>query len=545
MALRFQLWVNNGAEGQELVSDEGAYKGYLQDGGMMYLGDTDYYASKNVFTISLNPNPVPDYTAGTSSTDICTCTTNATNPSFEWTCLIDGVLNSDVTAQIKGANTATMSLTYDFTSLHEHCVFRCTVTDSSGNSRYADASFSIVAPATAKIESATSSLATTRYTTGSPVNDQLTVIPVPADDGTYLYSYSIDSTLFNISDTGLIEGLATTNGTYTASCTVIDLYDNQVTTSSSFVVAQENSHLESVSLSPSSLSVLETDNINQTFTLTPSPADDGTYSYSYSFSGDSKGLSITNNNDGTFKLTGTPNAAGDVVINFSCTDSYSVSRSSNATITITVPASKLQSATATIANNTATVGTAYTGSMEVDTVPEDDGTYSYAYALNGPNYGLSIDSTGAITGTPTTAGTAGFKVSVTDSYKTTVTAYANVSVSAAGNPAGTLIPANCSLEQLDPYTAKKAGKVDCTVTVDGDDDGTYQYYWYANGNGTGFGYVYTTSGSDITSKWVTGASTVQIGGTSYNKAGTAYYSVKVKDTHGNEFDSKQLSWVIK
>ena len=80
--------------------------------------------------------------------------------------------------------------------------------------------------------------------------------------------------------------------------------------------------------------------------------------------------------------------------------------------------------------------------------------------------------------------------------------------------------------------------------MDEADDGTYQYYWYANGNGTGLGNVQSESGASITNTWVTGAGTVKIGGTSYNKAGTVYYFVKVKDTHGNEYDSSQLNWTI-
>lgn len=388
LAVRFQLWVNNGAKGQKVLNDPSVANGYLQSGGSMLLGSVDYYSKADVFTITLNPNPVPDYVTGTTSTDTCTCTTTASNPTYEWTCLIDGVLNQGVTAQIKGANTATMSLTYDFTSVHEHCVFRCTVTDDSGKSQHADASFAIEAPATAKVQSATSSLAVTRYATGSVVSDQLTVIPSPADDGTYMYTYSIDSDLFTISDTGLITGTASTNGTYTASCVVIDLYGNEAPTSSAFSVTTEYAHLKGVSVSPATLSVVEGDPVDQVFTLTPNPVDDGTYKYSASFSGANDGLTITNNNDGTFKVSGTTTTTGNVVIGFTCTDSYNASYSDNAVITITVPAAHIKTATASIDNTTATVGTAYTGQLSVVCDETDDGSYTYAYALNGTNYGL-------------------------------------------------------------------------------------------------------------------------------------------------------------
>ena len=169
----------------------------------------------------------------------------------------------------------------------------------------------------------------------------------------------------------------------------------------------------------------------------------------------------------------------------------------------------------------------------------------------GFNEATNLDaSTGRLHGTPTATGTGQMYLTVTDSYgnsvgHNTTTDYATMTVNKAVET-GTLIPANCSLEQLDAYTAKKAGWVECTVTVDEADDGTYQYYWYANGNGTGLGNVHDAeSDAVITNMWTTGTGTVNIGGSSYNKAGTVYYSVKVKDTQGNEFDSSQLNWSIR
>ncbi|HDT5956529.1 Uncharacterised protein [Klebsiella quasipneumoniae] len=462
--------------------------GYLQSGGILYCGEQDlYYGKKGTFTISLSPVPVPDYVVGTTSTDTCTATTTASNPSYVWTCLIDGVLNQGVTDQIKGANTATMSLTYNFTSVHEHCVFRCTVTDENGNSQHADASFAIEAAATAKVQSATSSLAVTRYANGSPVSDQLTVIPSPADDGTYMYTYSIDSDLFTISDTGLITGLASTNGTYTASCVVVDLYGNEAPTSSAFTVTTEYAHLTGVSVSPATLSVVEGDPVDQVFTLTPTPADDGTYKYSASFSGASDGLTITNNNDGTFKVSGTTTATGNVVIAFTCTDSYSKAYNDNAVITITVPAAHLTSASASLDNTTATVGTAYTGQITTTCKDPDDGTYKYTYALNGQSYGLSVSSTGAITGTPTAAGTAGFKVTVTDSYNATQSAYVNITVSEAASAAKLSTATAVNPSWVKGSAAKQAQE----FNLDDPDDGSYTYTWTAfSGDSTGAGYIY-------------------------------------------------------
>lgn len=199
-----------------------------------------------------------------------------------------------------------------------------------------------------------------------------------------------------------------------------------------------------------------------------------------------------------------------------------------------------------------TVGDVLNQTFTVSNVDaDDDGSYKYSWGFGGSSIGtLTPSSDGkscTLTGTLSKSGTYYVKCTVTDSYNTSVVnnnAQGGKCVCTAAVATGTLIPANCSLEQLDAYTAKKAGYVECTVTVDEADDGTYQYYWYANGNGTGLGNVLNESGSTITSTWVTGAGTVKIGGTSYNKAGTVNYSVKVKDSHGNEYDSSQLNWII-
>ncbi|HBR0024245.1 TPA: putative Ig domain-containing protein, partial [Klebsiella aerogenes] len=196
-----------------------------------------------------------------------------------------------------------------------------------------------------------------------------------------------------------------------------------------------------------------------------------------------------------------------------------------AVITITVPAAHIKTATASIDNTTATVGTAYTGQLNVVCDESDDGSYTYAYSLNGTNYGLSISGTGAITGTPTAAGTAGFKVTVTDSYGAKQTGYANVVISAA--------PAYAQIQSVGAVTGygtnpghPKVGHSftrQLTATPSPADDGSYAWRWYWNPTAPA-GMTLTNADTAIVT-W-SGTPTVTDGGKTF------YLYVDVTDYYG-------------
>jgi len=98
--------------------------------------------------------------------------------------------------------------------------------------------------------------------------------------------------------------------------------------------------------------------------------------------------------------------------------------------------SVIQSVTVTILTNTATVGEAFSTAPTVRTTPEDDGTFTYLWELQGEAAaGLSVSdptiSNPFISGTPTTAGTVTALCTVTDSMGNQKAAEGKITVSAA------------------------------------------------------------------------------------------------------------------
>jgi len=120
---------------------------------------------------------------------------------------------------------------------------------------------------------------------------------------------------------------------------------------------------------------------------------------------------------GTLTISGTPTTAGTSTVKLTVTDSATPAKHTATTsFTLTVSPAKLTLTSS--AGTTATVNTAYSA-----TVTAAGGTPAYKYSATGLPAGLSVSSTtGAISGTPTTAGTSTVTVTVTDSAATPQTA---------------------------------------------------------------------------------------------------------------------------
>jgi len=125
-------------------------------------------------------------------------------------------------------------------------------------------------------------------------------------------------------------------------------------------------------------------------------------------------------------ISGTPTAAGTSPFTVTVTDSEATPRTATAMLSITISA---QSSTLTITTTTlpaGAVGAAYSA-----TVMATGGKTPYTFTISAGTLpaGLSISATtGAITGTPTTAGTSPFTVKVTDSSSPVQTATAVLSI---------------------------------------------------------------------------------------------------------------------
>jgi hypothetical protein len=129
----------------------------------------------------------------------------------------------------------------------------------------------------------------------------------------------------------------------------------------------------------------------------------------------------------TGAISGTPAAAGSFLFTASVTDSASQSAQRQYSITIAAGGTPLS---ITTGNLSATVGVAF-----AQTLAASGGTSPYTFALTGGTLpaGLAFSS-GAITGTPTTAGTSSLTFTVTDANKQTATATITFTVSLPGTP---------------------------------------------------------------------------------------------------------------
>ena len=133
------------------------------------------------------------------------------------------------------------------------------------------------------------------------------------------------------------------------------------------------------------------------------------------------GLSL---NSSTGAITGTPTTAGTSNFTVQVKDSESTPASTTTSLSITVNPVALAISTSALPAGTA--GTAYSA-----TLAASGGVAPYIWSLTSGSLpaGLSLNSsTGAITGTPTTAGISSFTVQVTDSESTPASTTANLSI---------------------------------------------------------------------------------------------------------------------
>jgi tRNA A-37 threonylcarbamoyl transferase component Bud32 len=119
---------------------------------------------------------------------------------------------------------------------------------------------------------------------------------------------------------------------------------------------------------------------------------------------------------GTLTISGTPTTAGAYTIKVSVSDGSTPALTATASLAVTVSAPALTLTGGTLAAGT--VGTAYSA-----TVTAAGGVGTKTYAATGLPAGLAIAAaTGAISGTPTTAGTSTITVTVTDTASPAQTA---------------------------------------------------------------------------------------------------------------------------
>ena len=369
--------------------------------------------------------------------------------------------------------------------------FTVTATDSTGGQAATKSSNCsiVIAPPTLAVVCITST-----GTVGTPYNSSFV-----ATGGTAPYNYAITAGalpggLTLNPATGAVTGTPTTAGTFNFTVTATDSTGGQAATKSSNC---------SIVIAPPTLAVVCITNSGKVGVPYSSAfvASGGTAPYTFAITAGALpgGLTL---NPATGAVTGTPTTAGTFNFTVTATDStggQAATKSSNCSIVIAPPTIAVVCIT-----NTGIVGAPYSSSFVAT-----GGTAPYTFAITAGALpgGLTLNpATGAVTGTPTTAGTFNFTVTATDSTGgQAATTSSNCSIVIGPRPS-----ASCIV-----ITAVQ-GVAITPVTMVGSGGAGGPYTFTATGLPTGL--TMSTTGT------ISGTPTV---------SGIFNYTVTVKDKNGN------------
>ena len=319
-----------------------------------------------------------------------------------------------------------------------------------------------------------------------------------ANGGTPTYTWSIQAGslpagLSLNAGTGAISGTPSAAGS--SSFTV------QVTDSGS--PAQTQSIATSMSISPSALAITSASlsgGQKGTAYSAALQAAGGTPNYIWSIQAGSLPTGLTLNTS-TGVISGTPTTAGSSSFTIQVADSGSPAQTQSTATSITVNPSGLAITSALLAGGQK--GTAYAATLQAA-----GGTPNYIWSLKSGSLpgGLTLNaSTGAITGTPTTAGTSTFTAQVTDSGSPAQTQSAAASI--------TISPSALTIASGSLVNGQKGTSYSGSLQVDG---GTPNYTWSLKSGSLPAGLSLS-------------ASTGMISGTA-TTAGTSTFTVQVTDS---------------
>ncbi|HEX3715394.1 MAG TPA: putative Ig domain-containing protein [Trebonia sp.] len=284
------------------------------------------------------------------------------------------------------------------------------VTDSAAPKHTATTSFTLTVGA-AKL-TLTANAATTA-TTGAAYSATVT-----AAGGTPAYKYSatgLPAGLAVSATTGAVSGTPTAAGTSTITVTVTDTEAKAQTATASWTLTVSAPKL---TLTANAAATATT---GAAYSATVTAAG-GTPAYKYSATGLPAGLAVSAT---TGAVSGKPTAAGTSTITVTVTDTEAKAQTATASWTLTVSAAKPVLAGGAL--TAGRVGVAYSA-----TVAASGGTPGYTYSAASLPSGLTMSTSGTISGTPkVAAGTFSFTVTVTDAAKQTASATYSITFAAA------------------------------------------------------------------------------------------------------------------
>ena len=226
------------------------------------------------------------------------------------------------------------------------------------------------------------------------------------------------------SSTGLISGTPTTAGTYSVTVTATDSTGPSGSAAFTWTISPAGANTVTVT-APGN----QTGTVGTAASLTIHATDSASgQTLTYTASGLPAGLSISS----AGVISGTPTTAGTSSVTVTAKDTTNASGST--TFTWTISAAGANTVTVTNPGSlTGTVGTAF--SVQIHASDSASGQ-TLTYSASGLPAGLSISSSGLISGTPTTAGTSSVTVTAKDTTNATGSAAFTITVSSSGGGSG-------------------------------------------------------------------------------------------------------------
>ena len=269
--------------------------------------------------------------------------------------------------------------------------FSVVATDSAGASGFQDFRITIQ-PAPLNI---TGGPTTPTVPTGTPISISFT-----GTGGVGPYRFTLCGSLppGTTFSNGVLSGTPTTPGTFTVCVTIADSTGAVFTKNFALTVAPPAALSLSGSLSDAKVGVPYAGQIS---------AAGGAGPYSYAGSGLPDGLSLS----ASGSISGTPGTAGQ--FSFTATATDSTGAKANGTFRITIVPADLSIVTASLPDGV--VGVAYSASLTAS-----GGVPPYKWTVTGLPDGVTATAAGAISGTPTKAGSFTVIVSVTDAAGTSI-----------------------------------------------------------------------------------------------------------------------------
>jgi YVTN family beta-propeller protein len=285
-------------------------------------------------------------------------------------------------------------------------------------------------------------------TVGSPYSKTL-----QATGGTPSYSWTLATGSLppglGLSLSGVISGTPTTAGTYTFTVKVTDSNGATATSGTLSIVAAPTVKITTTTLPGATLDVA----YSRTLTATG-----GTPPLTWTISAGSLPPGVILSTGGV--ISGTPTAGGTFTFTVKATDANGSNAAQPLSIVV---AALITISTTTLPNGT--VGLAYSQPLQAT-----GGTPPYVWTVSSGSLpaGLSLSSTGVISGTPTNAAASSFTVTVTDANQNSTAEPLGITIVATQTPTITTQPASQTVNPLQTATL--------SVVATGAPSPTYQWY---------------------------------------------------------------------